>query len=124
MNQQEKRLVLMVEDNKNVHQLLEFGLRAHQDKYLLISAHTLESGQKLFRKYREHIHVVILDASLDPRCELDTIPLLEEIVASDFTGAIIASSSSRAHRQTMMRSGCTRDCEKSRLIDLLKEDSF
>ncbi|MCE9585812.1 hypothetical protein K8R04_00650 [Candidatus Uhrbacteria bacterium] len=115
-------MILMVEDDADVHLVVrEFlGLPGHRAK--LLSALTVEEGIKHFRAHREQISLIILDASLTRYVRrIDTLPILAEIKASGFPRPVISSSSDRELREQMCTLGCTDAVEKGNLLILLRQ---
>lgn len=116
------KLILMVDDNADVHLCLReyLGIREHRVK--LLSAHTLEQGVTLFRTHQRQLTFIILDGCLTPYGrDIDTLSLLEEIKASGYGGPVIASSSDRRMRDEMCMLGCTSAVEKGDLVKYLRQ---
>ncbi len=115
-------IILMVEDDADMHLVVREFLDLPDHRAELLSALTLDEGVKIFRANRKRLTLIILDACLTPYAHrIDTLSLIEEIMASGFQGPVISSSSDRGLRKQMCEHGCTVAVEKSELLNLLRQ---
>ncbi len=111
------RLVLMVEDDEDVHLLIR---EVFNHRLKLLSALTAEQGILHFRAHHDRLTLIILDASLTRYVRaIETLPVLNEIKASNFRGPVISSSNDHELRAQMCALGCTAGVEKSHLLSVL-----
>jgi DNA-binding response OmpR family regulator len=114
-------MILMVEDDADVHLVVREFLDLPGHRAELLSAFTLDEGVEIFRAHRERLALIILDACLTPYVlRIDTLSLLEEIKASGFQGPVISSSSDRGLRKQMCELGCTAGVDKGELLNVLR----
>lgn len=99
--------VLVVEDMKSLQGHLK---RTLEGKLEIISALTVEDGQRLF-DLNPDVAAIVMDACV-PGDWPTTIPLVKEIRRKNFTGPMIAISSNSSFRQQLMAAGCSHECDK------------
>ena len=58
------------------------------------------------------LSIVVMDGCLNRKHQLDTLPLIEDLLRFGFKGPIIAMSASPEFREKMMAAGCTHVSEK------------
>lgn len=102
--------VLLIEDD-NTHAFL---MTSHLVKggIEVELASNLFLAEKLFNELRVEIDLIILDACLNPRHEVDTEPLLSKMLGAGFKGPIIASSSHEPFNERLMAAGATHQAPK------------
>ena len=105
--------VLMVEDESLWH----YNMRRLLDgKAELLSARTLEDGERLFRENPD-VAIVLMDGCV-PGDKLNTLPLIGHI-RTTFTGPLVAISGAGDFLVRMVESGCSHKCHKDGLEELL-----
>lgn len=105
--------VLIVEDDSSIQDVIYAGL-TRLGSVEVLRAYTIETARKILAAHSD-IAIITLDGCV-PGNELNTLPFIGEILASGFTGELIAASSDDAFRDEMMRAGCGRQSSKSRLL--------
>lgn len=108
-------VVLVVEDerwrSRRYREILEvYGLEVY-------CAGTVEQAEAHYRKYKERIKAIIMDACV-PGDEPNTLELVREIVADwkarGIAGIMVAASGIDQYRELLVEAGCTHNVPKDR----------
>jgi DNA-binding NtrC family response regulator len=113
-----KKTVLVVEDITDFHSIWQQKLA---DTITILSATTIEEAADLFSA-NPSIDAIALDACV-PGDDLNTLPLLK-LFKRTFNGPIIAISGSSEYRETLVKHGCTHECQKRDLPQTLSTILF
>lgn len=105
-----RKFVLIIEDDPDqallmIRTLTKAGIK-------VVTASSLLGAESVFDELQGMIELVILDACLNPRKEIDTYHLLSKMLAAGFTGPIVASSSNGALNEQLMNAGATHQAIK------------
>lgn len=110
--------ILILEREEMIQMLYSRSLQGHE----LLHANNLEEAETLFRANHQTIDVIVVNGCVEHADkELDTGPFIQKVIASGFKGPIVATSSNEGVRQDMLKAGCTHECEKHKLVNLLKQ---
>lgn len=99
--------VLIVEDRHDTHERLREALDGRVE---IIPAFTIAQAGELFAQHPD-ISAVVMDACV-PGCDINTIPLVQEMRRT-FAGPMIATSSSSLYQEQLMRAGCSHKAAKN-----------
>lgn len=97
------KTVLVVEDRYDKFEMINVWL---DDKVRVLHAPNLSSAERLFDENQKDIDLVIMDACVDGE-KPDTMPLIRQMIATGFNGAIIANSSCFYFNDILIEAGAT-----------------
>ncbi len=101
--------ILVVDNEDFFHEVIKKGLGG---KVTIFSAFSIKEAEEVFAANSD-LCVIVMDACV-PGHSPTTPPLVRKIRES-FSGPIIATSSSPAYRQELMRVGCDHESTKLKL---------
>ena len=110
--------VLVVEDDYHAQQMISAGLGRLQEVQAILAG-TIDEARMLLQIHPDTF-IIAIDGCV-PGDELNTLPLIREIVKSGFKGELIAISSDPWYRDEMRLAGCRHECKKSWLSKLVAD---
>lgn len=112
--EKKKPVVLVVEDDIDKYQSEWEWELCYRIEFLY--ARTIEEARRLYRE-RKDIQAIAVDACV-PGDNPNTMELVREI-RKEFKGTIVAISSLREYRALLREAGCSQECEKQYLPEML-----
>ncbi len=117
--------ILIVEDKEENFDIIRFGLKRLRPEgdFVLFWAATLKEGGALYRKNRDDLSAVVMDACV-PGHNPNTMGLIEEIRADGFRGLIIAASCQPEYNKRLIEAGADVQADKVKVASMLFELIF